>query len=63
MLIWDNSFPLVENEISKENEMESISDIAYNQEPPSDKIYVSIRYRRCWLKRYYSDIATTTLML
>ncbi|MGG0754905.1 hypothetical protein [Brevibacillus laterosporus] len=62
MLVWDNSFPLFEKKLSKENEKKSISDIASNQESPTDKIYVSIRYRRCW-KRSYSDIATTTLLL
>ncbi|WP_068792109.1 hypothetical protein [Brevibacillus laterosporus] len=61
MLIWDTSFPLIEIEISKENEKESIPD--FDQESPANKIRISIRDRRCWQKRCYSDIATTTLML
>ncbi|MCG7317993.1 hypothetical protein [Brevibacillus laterosporus] len=63
MLIWDNSFPLFEKKLSKENEKKSISDIAFHQESPANKIHVSIRDRRCWQKRSYSDIATTTLLL
>ncbi|MGG1443479.1 hypothetical protein ABE354_15765 [Brevibacillus laterosporus] len=63
MLIWDNSFPLLEYKLSKENENKSISGIVFNQESPTEKIYVSIRDRRCWQKRSYSDISTTTLLL
>ncbi|PPA87222.1 hypothetical protein C4A76_12245 [Brevibacillus laterosporus] len=63
MLVWDNSFPLFEYKLSKENERKSISNIASNQESPTDKIHISIRDRRCWQKRSYSSIATTTLLL
>lgn len=50
MLVWDNSFPLFEYKLSKENERKSISNIASNQESPTDKIHISIRDRRCWKK-------------